>query len=165
MHKEEFEDIFRQHYLRMINFARCMLNDDEEAKDVVSEVLTKVWNGTIHIDENRREAMLLTCVHNSCINLLNRRTIKERIHQLITLENSPSVILPVIDTPSYLDKIRKIIDTRLSPTDRKVITMKYMRNLKYREMAEELSVSEAAVYKHLVHAIKIIKDELRNGDE
>ena len=43
--------------------------------------------------------------------------------------------------------------------------MKYERKMKYREMAKELGISEAAVYKHLVHAMKIIKDELRNGDE
>ena len=165
MQKKEFEDLFRKHYLRMINLARHMLNDEEEAKDVVSDVLTKVWHGSIHINENRQEAMLLTCIHHSCINLLNRRSIKTKVHQLITLENSPPVSVPTIDSPSYLDRIRLIIDNKLSSKDRLVVTMKYERKMKYREMAKELGISEAAVYKHLVHAMKIIKDELRNGDE
>ena len=84
---------------------------------------------------------------------------------MITLENSPPVSVPTIDCPSYSDRIRLIIDNKLSSKDRLVVTMKYERKMKYREMAKELGISEAAVYKHLVHAMKIIKDELRNGDE
>ena len=38
MKAKEIERFFRQHYDRMIQLARMMLYDDEESRDVVSEV-------------------------------------------------------------------------------------------------------------------------------
>ena len=34
--------MFRQHYEKMYNLARCLLSDDDESKDVVSEVFTTI---------------------------------------------------------------------------------------------------------------------------
>lgn len=34
--------MFRQHYEKMYNLARCILSDDDESKDVVSDVFTHI---------------------------------------------------------------------------------------------------------------------------
>ncbi len=34
--------MFRQHYEKMYNLARCLLSNDDESKDVVSEVFTTI---------------------------------------------------------------------------------------------------------------------------
>lgn len=38
MKKKEIERLFRQYYVQMTRLARTLLYDDEEARDVVSEV-------------------------------------------------------------------------------------------------------------------------------
>ena len=41
MTKEEFENIYRQHYAKMYRLARTMLYDVDESKDVVSDIFAR----------------------------------------------------------------------------------------------------------------------------
>jgi DNA-directed RNA polymerase specialized sigma24 family protein len=43
--KKDIEQLFRQHYAKMYNLARCILSDDDESKDVVSEVFAQTEAG------------------------------------------------------------------------------------------------------------------------
>lgn len=36
--KKEIEQLFRQHYAKMYNLARCILSDDDESKDISLQV-------------------------------------------------------------------------------------------------------------------------------
>ena len=40
--KKDIEQLFRQHYAKMYNLARYILSDDDESKDVVSEVFAQI---------------------------------------------------------------------------------------------------------------------------
>jgi RNA polymerase sigma-70 factor (ECF subfamily) len=40
--------------------------------------------------------------------------------------------------------------------------MKYEKKMKYREIAQKLAISETAVYKHLVNALEILRDNLKD---
>ena len=42
MTKEEFENIYRQHYAKMYRLARTMLYDVDESKDVVSDIFARL---------------------------------------------------------------------------------------------------------------------------
>ena len=41
--------MFRQHYEKMYNLARSILSDDDESKDVVSEVFTTILAAFYHV--------------------------------------------------------------------------------------------------------------------
>ena len=58
------------------------------------------------------------------------------------MENSPPVSIPTIDSPSYSDRIRLIIDNKLSSKDRLVVTMKYERKMKYKEISKFPSIKK-----------------------
>ena len=45
MTKNEFEDIYRQHFAKMYRLARTMLYDADESKDVVSDLCQDVLSG------------------------------------------------------------------------------------------------------------------------
>lgn len=36
--KKDIEQLFRQHYAKMYNLARCILSDDDESKDISLQV-------------------------------------------------------------------------------------------------------------------------------
>lgn len=40
--EKDIEQLFRRHYEKMYNLARCILSDDDESKDVVSDVFAKI---------------------------------------------------------------------------------------------------------------------------
>ena len=57
MKEIEIERLFRQHYDRMIRLARTMLYDDEESRDVVSEVFATLVKTDIMSDNERKESL------------------------------------------------------------------------------------------------------------
>jgi RNA polymerase sigma-70 factor (ECF subfamily) len=164
MNQQEFEHIFRTHYAAMLHFATVIVKSADEAKDVVSDVMEQLWQDQLTLPEGKERAMLLTCVRNRCITLLNRQTMKQRVHQRITLETSSTVGPLQKDPDTEHRQIRRIIDTCLSDREREVIRMKFDRKMKYREMAADMQISETAVYKHLAHALNKIKNELNDGN-
>lgn len=45
--EKDIEQLFRRHYEKMYNLARCILSDDDESKDVVSDVFTQILVGAV----------------------------------------------------------------------------------------------------------------------
>ena len=43
--EQAFELFFRKYYVRLCAFANKFLNDPDEAKDIVQEVFSKIWEG------------------------------------------------------------------------------------------------------------------------
>ena len=144
--------IFVDHSAKMNVVARLILGDKQEAEDAVADVLADVANGKINLYDDNVEAVLMTCLRNRCMNILRRKTIYERVKQLARLED-------LVETPSIeketdrLTEIAAFIDNRLSPQTARVVRMHYQQRLKYREISQELGISETAVYKHLSKAI------------
>ncbi len=160
--KEQFETLFRSHYGQMLMLAKRLLKDNEEAEDVVSEIFEEVWAGTIHPFANDPTAYLYSCVRNRCLDSLRHLKIKERISRLITLDTSIAIMPSEDHHQKELERIREIVDTRLSDRDRQILLMKYEKKMKYREIAQKLAISETAVYKHLVNALEILRDNLKD---
>jgi RNA polymerase sigma-70 factor (ECF subfamily) len=57
---------------------------------------------------------------------------------------------------------QQFIQTELTPQTRRVFQMHYQEQLKYREIAEQVGISEAAVYKHLSQAITKLKNRFKS---
>lgn len=57
-HKEEhFERLFAEMYPRLVRFATTLMNNTEEAKDIVSETMEQAWKEFDQLKENTRAEM------------------------------------------------------------------------------------------------------------
>lgn len=144
--------LFVDHSAKMNIVARLVLGDKQEAEDAVADVFADVENGKINWHNDNVEAVLMTCLRNRCMNILRRKSIYERVKQFARLDD-------IVETPSMekeTDRVTQIgafIDSRLSPQTARIVRMHYQQRLKYREISQELGISETAVYKHLSKAI------------
>ena len=66
MTKQKFEEIYRKHYPEMYRLARTILYDEDESKDAVSEVFTKLLRADIEPQEDKMQGYLMTSVRNKC---------------------------------------------------------------------------------------------------
>ena len=74
--------MFRQHYEKMYNLARCLLSDDDESKDVVSEVFTTILADDIVLMPESEEGFLMRSVRNQCLNLIAHKGVKDFFHDM-----------------------------------------------------------------------------------
>jgi RNA polymerase sigma-70 factor (ECF subfamily) len=154
--KREFERIFRQYYGGMFRLARKMLGDDQESKDVVSDVFTQLLNSHTDLHSDTLQSYLLTSVRNRCLNLLvHKQREQAAIVDLRTGENDNT-------EQEQLDMLHRYIDDHMPEMTQRILRLRYQQGLKYREIADELKVSEVTVFHHLSQSLKELKDYFKS---
>ena len=109
--------MFRQHYEKMYNLARSILSDDDESKDVVSEVFTTILADDVVLMPESEEGFLMRSVRNRCLNLIAHKSVKERVAKLLL--DDADVILSE-ETDERLDQLMLLIED-LEPPIRQLI--------------------------------------------
>ena len=153
--KELTEQLFKRHYRRMYLLAKALLRDSDAAKDVVSDVFADVLYGKLAVRPETAESLLLVCVRNRCLNILNREKVRDKIQNLMMCEAECGGE-PAERLADKLELVRDYIDSGLTP---RIIKMRYRQKMTYGEIASALQISEAAVYKHLAQGIKQLKKQ------
>lgn len=164
LERDEIERLFRTHYGRMYQLARLILHDDEESRDVVSEVFARALDDVSASPASVTGSYLLTCVRNRCLDLLSHRKVKERMQRHYTLETPPTV-LTVEAEEDVVGKMLDYVDRQFTPQTRRVFQLRYDEHRSYREIAATLCISEMAVYKHLSQALRQLKEHFGTDDE
>ena len=159
--KQEFETIFRRHYDGMFRLARRMLGDDAESKDVVSDVFAHLLSSGLALHSDTLQSFLLTIVRNRCINLLVHKQKTQQVRQTIKVEMQTAECDPKLE---LLQTLHSYIDNHLSELAQQILRLRYQQGLKYREIAEELKISEVTVYNHLSQSLKQLRNHFNSSD-
>ena len=148
--------LYRQHYGKLLRRACILLHDEEDARDAVSDVMTRLMATDILPDDGEKLlAYVRSSVRFECLNRLKRMKLQERLSRALPLEDSE--LDREIDEEEQYSQYQQFIQTELTPQTRRIFMMHYGERLKYREIAAKVGISEAAVYKHLYQAIKKLK--------
>ena len=150
----QFEQLFKSNYAAMMRVARSVLGDDEESKDVVSDIMLRVGDGRITLPSDSQR-YLLACVRNRCLDVIRHKKTTEKILRLYPLFTQPT--LSIANEQQVFEEILHVVETQLTPQTRKVFELRHDRHLSYQEIADMLDISKAAVYKHLAKAITHLK--------
>ena len=161
MKVKEIEQLFRQHYAQMTKLARTMLYDDEEARDVVSEVFAALIRSDI-VPVNIKN-YLLTSVRNRCLSILEHKSVRAKFEQAYTLEMK-SASQPAEEgggeyqSNDRLGNLMTYAEQNLTKQALRVFRMRHLQGMKYQDIAVELGISRVMVYKHLTQAMEKIKE-------
>lgn len=150
--------MFRTHYQKMYNLARCILYDEDECKDVVSEVFSKILADQITLLPESEEGYLMRSVRNRCLNILVHKSTKEKVVKLLLDESDESFLN---GENELLEKLMQIIDHLDPPIRQAILRMRYLQEMSYQEIADHEGVSKVTVYNHLSQAIEIIRKHLK----
>jgi len=145
---------------KLFRFANRLLEDREEAEDMVQEVFIKLWNRRDKLDEYRSvEALAMVSTRNLCLDKLKRRKITiERIENLRD-EMTESRQDQKTDLSDIVHKIHQIIQT-LPEQQQSIIQLRDIEGYDFEEIAELLDMNENAVRVNLSRARKKIRESL-----
>ena len=155
--KETIRILFESYYDRMYLLARILLHDDEESRDAVSDVFSGIADGSIEVREDTAESFLLTCVRNRCLKIIRSKRVRERAKNLLRLSDTTTDMMPFETQCDQLTALLVFAEQELTPQTHRVFLLRYQQHKTYAEIASELSISEAAVYKHIAQALRKIK--------
>ena len=158
---DEIQILFRQHYSQMIRLAKRMLYDDEESRDVVSEVFATLIKTDI-LPKNM-EGYLMASVRNRCLNLLEHKDVRAKFEHAYTLEMKQNAAtdddaISYTSVEQWYQQMMAFAKRNLSEQTLLVFRMRHIDGMKYQEIADLLGISRVMVYKHLAKAINTIKE-------
>ena len=161
MTKSELEILFKTHYTAMYRLAVSLLYDEDEARDVVSDVFASLFGGGLAIRTDNARGFLLTCVRNSCINVIRHKQMRERFIRLYSTGAESQVSGP--DDTVMLTELRDYIDNQLPPLSRRIFTLRYLQDMTCQQVAEAVGVSRVTVHHHLSQSLEKINAYFSNN--
>lgn len=151
--KSNIELLFRSNYPAMLTLAIRLLHDPETARDIVHDVFESVLREKL---STVTCAYLLTGVRFACMKHLRNLSVRERFNNLYALDIDETEDDEWPD-PEDVARLNGLIDNSLTEQDRRVVRMRFTFRMSYSEIAAELGISETAVYKHLRHAMDVLR--------
>ncbi len=158
--EKDIERLFRQHYARMYNLARCILADDDESKDVVSDVFATLLADDVVLLPESEEGYLVRSVRNRCLNLIAHKSVRERVAKLLT--DDADVILSD-DADERLEQLMLLIEDLEPPIRKQIFRLRYLQERSYQEVADEVGVSKVTVFNHISQALDWIRRHMSKG--
>ena len=165
-----FEKLFQEYYASLLSYANSFLNNKEVSEDITQDVFMSLWikKNEINFDDPIKP-YLYKSTYNKVINYLNSFEVKNKINDIDTVDNlinKEIIIFNQLDS-LFLEEIHREIESiteELSPQCKKVFILSRKINLKNKEIAELLSISEKAVEKNITKALNEIRDHLLKMD-
>ena len=160
-YKRRFEEIYTGHYTRLYYYALHIVNDESVAKDILNDVFAALWKNMATVQAEQINAYLLTSVRNRSVDHLRRQIMQEQYS---------AEYLHVADRfyDEYNDEKDRIVGemlAQLSPPTDEILEMCYLKRMKYAEVAERLDISTSTVKKHIVKALKILRERYKEQKE
>ena len=157
MKKMNLQRLFRQHYAKMLRVARTLLFDEQESKDVVSDIFANLLRGQSVLQEGTEEGYLLTSVRNQCLKRLRHEETKRRVEVSIATDTMP---LQLYDDERLTD-IEELVATHLSEQEQRIFHLRFSDGCSYEEIAASEGISRVVVWKHLSHALSLIRNHFK----
>ncbi|MDE6768517.1 MAG: sigma-70 family RNA polymerase sigma factor [Muribaculaceae bacterium] len=177
---DNIERLFRENYNQMLRLAFAILQDENAARDVVHDVFASIIDNGSAVNTSRYAnsadcsrcgnttesatlQYLLRATRNRCLNQLRHLSVRERIHGLYLLDMEEDINPDWPDENTFL-AIRRTVESELSGNCKDAVKLRFQKGLDTKKIASILGISRQAVYKHLSHAVNILRTKLRNHE-
>lgn len=165
-----FEGLYYKYSDRLYNFAFRFVSDEHTAQDIVHEAYGTLWEKFEGKESDAWQALLFRIVRNRSIDTLRhqsslrivsltdsfRNVCDEGLYQMDLAVNDS-------DRKTIYDELTANIHSimgKLPDRCREVFMMSRFQNMKNKEIAAALKISEKAVEKHIHKALTVFRKEL-----
>ncbi len=163
--RDIFKQRFDNYYPLLCRIAFKYIPHTEECEDIVQETFISIWDK--HKDElSDKEfiSYIITATKNNCISYLRKQKIETISMDDLPISSSASSISeesPEIQGVTPEEVLAKLL-ALLPPKCKEVFIMSKLQNMKYREIACELDISEKTVENHIGKAIRILRENIHS---
>lgn len=157
--EERFHKLFVEMHPKLVRYATSLMNDTDEAKDIVNEAFGKAWETFETIETDTQQAWLYTAVRNGCLNRLKHLQVEREHVEAIVLATQADVANGYWEHEALLQKAEAIARSLPEPTCT-VLRLCYWEKKTYREVAEQLGISPDTVKKHISKALRILREAM-----
>ncbi len=156
--EELFEKFFTDNYTRLYYHALHFIPDKEVCKDLVNDTFHHMWERihTLRVDT----ALTYTYTHlqRLCIDYLRRmEMMKTKEQAYLKMMSEWNDDAHWMESEERIRTIMRLVE-RMPPLTRTIMEQCYVCKKKYKEVAEEVGLSESGVRKHIMKGLTILRN-------
>ena len=159
--KLAFEKLFKYYYGPLCVYASQIIRDDVSAEEIVQDFFVKFWERKNHIKiESSLKSYFFRSIKNLCLNRIKHEQIKLLHANKIISESEQNGFGDHFIEVDLKKDIEESI-AALPEKRREIFRLSREEGLKYREIAEKMSISVKTVEAQMGLAIKTLRDKLK----
>jgi RNA polymerase sigma factor (sigma-70 family) len=162
MNLEAFQNRVLPSKNKLFRFALKFLGNEEEAKDVVQEVLIRVWNGREQMDQVQNwEAWCMRITRNLSLDRIRSITRKQTqpIEESYHVHNAGLTPHESTEAKESMQRITELISS-LPEKQRQVIHLRDVEGYSYNEICDILELDMSQVKVNLFRARNAVREKL-----
>jgi len=158
---EAFRQFFDVYEKRVYGFLYKMLRSDADAEELAQIVFVKIWENRATINhELSPNAYVFKIAKNSAFYLLRQRAYKlllekQLIESINVIEDGETLLIDK-DLKRHIDSLMADVPERR----REIFRLRYEKDLSYKEIAEQLDISENTVNVQLHRTLNYLREQL-----
>ncbi len=159
-----YKNLYDLHYENLVRYCHTLTNNLQRSEDVVQNVLIKIW---LNRDKIKITTSLKSYLYKAVFNefIKEKGKLKQREKMLLELKREALDEIVELDGEVLNEKLRLLDNAidQLPKKRKKVFLLNKREGYKYREIAEELNLSEKTVEKHISRAIKQLRETMNHN--
>lgn len=166
---DSFNSLFKQHYFALLNYCKGYVQDECVAKDILQDSFVSLWEKRHRLHPNTNmKFYLFSVIKNKSINYLKHKKIElqySKDKKAILLETEMNLTAIAYDGSDFL--IAKELNAKIEKTMlelpkrcRDVIFLSRRKELKNKEIADQLSISIKTVESQMTKALKYLREKI-----
>ena len=161
--EQAFEWLFKQYYEKLCQWAYRYLRDLDSSEEVVQDLYYNLWRNRASMEFRVSvKSYLYKAVSNNCKMLIRKKGRRSAIEADLASQHPGSNTEPA--ELLEVKEIREVVNRTLEELPDKpaqIFRMSRYEGLKYREIAEKLSISIKTVEANMGKALKIFRKNLQ----
>jgi len=153
------EKIYKDYYSRLLSFINSKIQNDEDAKDILSEVFIKIFTNVDKLDnEQKLTSWIYTITRNTIIDFYRKQN---KNPSFIEFDDEKSIDYTQED--SIYDELSKCIEPMINSLDSKyseVLLLSEIKGLKQKTISEQIGLSPSNTKSIIARGKKQIKEKL-----
>lgn len=157
-----YAQLYRRYWSVLYVHSRNMLRDEEEAKDIVQDIFTMLWNKRAKIQGDVAvKPYLYTAVRNHTLNRINRGKLKDRYLGSLAeyLAKGEKLTDEQVCYRDYAARIERGIEC-FSPRMKQIFELSRKEGLTNKAIADALAISDHTVKKTIGRALKLLRTQI-----
>ena len=154
-----YEEIYKRYWAILFRHTRRMISNDEEAKDLVQDLFVTLWQKAPELTiKESLSSYLYGITRYKVFDLFDKRKVKA--NHLQSLGEFIDHCEYTTDNTVRENELSKLIEQEISflPTKmREVFELSRKSHLNYRQISQQMEISDQTVKKQIYNAVKILR--------
>ncbi len=160
--ESEFDQLFRTYFQRLYLFVHQYVSSEEECRDIVSATYEDVWRNYDSVDPTSVKAYLYRTARNRMIDFLRKEDKRQRYVAYATAMSQRYIHEDRLAEQEHSEHIVAQLLRQMGEPTGSILAACYIEGKKYKEVAEEMNMSVANVKKHMVRALRAVREVKKN---